>query len=77
MKMTIEIDDRLIREAEAYANQEGKYLTELIVQTLEEYVMGKRRMTSSYVPLTKGGHLVPGVDIDNRVSLYDCMERRD
>lgn len=77
MKMTIEIDDRLIREAEAYANQEGKYLTELIVRTLEEYVMVKRRMNSSFIPLTKGGRPMPGVDIDNRVSLYDCIERRD
>ena len=77
MKMTIEIDDRLVREAEAFANQAGEPLAELIVQALEEYVMDKRRMNSLFVPLTKGGCLMPGVDIDNRVSLYGCMERRN
>lgn len=77
MKITIEIDDRLIHEAETFANKAGETLAELIVQALEEHVMGKRRMNSLFIPLTKRGCLMPRVDIDNRVSLYGCMERRN
>ena len=77
MKMTVDLDDRLVREAEAFANQEGEPLAELIGRALKDYVMGKRAMNTSFDPLIKGGHRVPGVDIDSRVSLYDCMERRD
>lgn len=77
MKMTVELDDRLVREAEAFANQKGEPLAELIGRALRDYVMGKRGINTSFDPLTKGGRPIPGVDIDNRMSLYDCMERRD
>ncbi len=79
MKMTVELDDRLIREVEAYASQEGKTIAGLAGRVPEDYVRGNRRRgsSSSFVPLIRKSCPAPGVDVDNLVALCDRMDGFD
>jgi len=77
MKMTVEFDDGLAREAEACAAERGETLGDLIGRVLSDYVQGARNEAPSLDLLTKEGRPVPGVDIDNRAALYDLMDARD
>ncbi|MYF07029.1 MAG: DUF2191 domain-containing protein [Rhodospirillaceae bacterium] len=77
MKMTVEFDDGLAREAEACAAERGETLGDLIGRVLADYVKGAREAPRSLDLLTRGGRPVPGVDIDNRAALYDLMDARD
>lgn len=77
MKMTVEFDDGLVREAEACAAERGETLGDLIGRVLADYVRDANNDARSLGLLTKGGRPVPGVDIDNRAALYDLMDARD
>ncbi len=70
--MTVEFDDGLVRDAEAYAAERGETLGNLIERVLAEYVQGALKKAPMAL-LTKRGRPVPGVDIDNRAALYDIM----
>ena len=75
MKMTLDLSGRLIRAAKRRAERDGVTLAGLIELALRHYL----QLTS--VPdrnfrarlLTKGGQLASGIDLDDRVSLYERM----
>ena len=78
MKITLDLDGQLLREAEARAASEGRTLAQLV----EEVLRG--RVRASAAPdnlnlLVKPGWLKPGIDIDidNRNSLYDQLDDLD
>lgn len=73
MKTTLDLDGQLLREAEARATSEGRTLAQLVEEVL------RNRIRSSPAPdnlnlLVKPGWLKPGIDIDNRNSLYDQLD---
>ena len=78
MRTTLEFDDALMRQAKRRAAEEGDTLTRLIEKALRTYL---QPATSKGKPfhlklLTKKGRLVPGVNFDDRDSLYERMEGR-
>ncbi|MCY4169647.1 MAG: hypothetical protein OXE82_15340 [Rhodobacter sp.] len=77
MKMTVEVDDGLAREAEARATERGETLGGLIERVLGDHLRGACNEAPSLGLLTKLGRPVPGVDIDSRSALYDLMDARD
>ncbi len=79
MKTALNVDDRLIREAEAHADRNGKTLSRVIERVLRDDLRtarGSKRDFSAEL-LTKRGSAVAGVDLDNRGLLYEMMDGRD
>ena len=73
MKTTLDIDRQLLQEAAACAAREGRTLAQLVEEAL------RSRVRASAAPdnldfLVKPGWLKPGIDIDNRNSLYDLFD---
>ena len=78
MRTTLDIDDRLLHAAKKRAAEKGETLTHLIEQALRLYLRALRPQ-GRFVRLellTQIGRLVPGVNWDDRDSLYDRMEGR-
>ena len=79
MKTTLNVDDRLIREAKARAARDGETLTRLIERALRDYLQPARGPACEFRArlLTKPGPAVAGVDLDDRGLLYEMMDGRD
>lgn len=79
MKTTLNVDDRLIREAEAYADRNGETLSRLTERALRDYLRTARGPVRDFRAelLTKRGPAAAGVDIDDRGLLYEMMDGRD
>ena len=79
MKITIDIDDMLLREAEVFAAQHGISLDGLVEEGLRMQLskgIGTRRSKSSRklpVSLCSGG-LQPGIDPGSNVSMQDAAD---
>ncbi len=78
MKTTLNVDDRLLREAKKRAVEEGETLTRLIERALRNYLMPAPRAGAPFRLdlLTKNGSPVSGVNWDDRDSIYERMEGR-
>ncbi len=78
MRTTLNFDDRLLREAKIRAAREGESLTRLIERALRVYLRPPRRPAPAFKLelLIKKGRPVPGVNWDDRDSLYERMEGR-
>ncbi|MFQ5738920.1 MAG: type II toxin-antitoxin system VapB family antitoxin [Acidobacteriota bacterium] len=78
MKTTLNFDDQLIRAAKRRAAENGDTLTGLIEKALRGYLAPppQRRSRFKLDLLTKKGRPVPGVNWDDRDSLYERMEGR-
>lgn len=78
MKTTLNFDDRLLREAKKRAAEEGETLTRLIEKALRRYLspLVKKRGSYRLKLVTKKGRRVPGVDWDDRDSIYEHMDGR-
>ena len=80
MKMTLNLDDQLIRTAKIRAAQQGETLTRLIERALRDYLQaGPRDSAPPFRTelLTRRGDAVAGVDLDDRDALYQRMEAPD
>ncbi len=79
MKTTLNFDDRLIRAAKARAAQDGEPLTRLVERAIRQYLEPPARSAPPFKLklLTKKTRTLPGVDLDDRKSLYDIMEGLD
>ena len=78
MKTTLNLDDRLLREAKKRAAGDGETLTRLIEKALRNYLSpppSKRVRFRLDLP-TQKGRPVPGINWDDRDSIYDRMEDR-
>ena len=78
MRTTLDIDDRLLREAKKRAVDGGEPVTRVIERALRAYLHPPRRKRQPFRLrlLTKKGRALSGVDWDDRDSLYDRMEGR-
>jgi len=78
MRTTLQFDDRLIRQAKQRAAKDGETLTGLIEKALRAYLQPQVRRGRRFrlKLLIKNGRAVPGVNWDDRDSLYERMEGR-
>ena len=78
MKTTLNLDDRLLREAKKRAADEDRTLTGLIEAALRAYLQPANPPGPPFKLklLIKKGRVVPGINWDDRDSLYERMEGR-
>ncbi len=79
MRTTLSFDDHLFREAKAAAAHDGETLTQLIERAVAQYLHHRRargRTPFRLELLVKEGRPTPGVNFDDRDSLYEWMEGR-
>ncbi len=78
MRTTLHLDDTLIRRAEVRAAERGITLSALIEHALAAALGDAPRAGGRYRLrwTTHAGRTLPGVDVADRDSLYDAMERR-
>ena len=77
MRTTIDISDELFRQAKRKAAEDGIPLREVVDAALRSYL--SRRPTRRGYRLrwkTGRGRILPGVDLDDRDSLFDLMDGR-
>ncbi len=79
MRTTIRLDDHLLRQAKEYALRRKKTLTALIEDSLRSTLASKVQISKQRwvkLPTSGNGGVLPGVDLDNTVSLLDIMDDR-
>jgi len=78
MRTTLDIETRLLRQAKRRAVESGTTLTHLLEDALRNKLAGRvaSRRTHRFRFPTVRGRTLPGVDISDRNSLYDRMEKR-
>jgi Bacterial antitoxin of type II TA system, VapB len=78
MRTTLDVEDRLLRDAKRRAVEDGRTLTAVIEAALRQYLAPAERPRTAFRLrlLTKKGRQFPGVDLSDRDSLYDRMEGR-
>ncbi|HVT56879.1 MAG TPA: DUF2191 domain-containing protein [Thermoanaerobaculia bacterium] len=77
MRTTLDIDDRILKQAKLHALERGETLTRFI----EEAIRGRLAEPAQLPPfrltlLTKNGEARPGINWDDRDSIYEHMEGR-
>jgi len=75
MRTTIDIGDELFRRAKKRATDDGVPLRDVVEAALRSYLSGKPKATGYRLRWTpEKGELLPGVDLDDRSSLFDLMD---
>jgi hypothetical protein len=77
MRTTLNLQDDLMRAAKQEAAQRGITLTALMEEALREHLRNSEERASQSFRLrlvTVEGGPTPGVDLDDRRSLYDAMD---
>lgn len=77
MRTTLNIQDDLMRRVRRRAAETGATITEVVEEALRASVAGqaprKGRYTFAWSPVSGRTH--PGIDLADRDSLYEAMER--
>jgi hypothetical protein len=77
MRTTLDIDDRVLKQAKRQALERGETLTRFIEQAIRHRLAEPARVPPYRLTLlTKQGEARPGVDWDDRDSIYEHMEGR-
>ena len=78
MRTTLDLDDRLLREAKKRAADEGGTLTALIERALRAHLRQKSGSSGKFrlELLIRKGRPVAGVNWDDRDSIYERMDDR-
>jgi predicted transcriptional regulator len=79
VRTTLNLDDELMRLVKQRARATGRTITQVIEEALREGLSGTRPQASQPFELrwvTVRGRLLPGVDLDDRDSLYERMDGR-
>ena len=79
MRTTLNLDDRLYQAAKIRATSEGTTVTKVIQDALKEFLHRPNATRAQYKLRwpTQKGHLLPGVNPNDRASLYDAMDGRE
>jgi len=72
---TLSLSDDLMQAIENEARQAGQTPAAVIERVLREALLEKPKPAFKWV--TVAGELQPGVDVDNRDSLFEVMEGRE
>ena len=79
MRTTVRLDDALLERAKKVARERGVTLTSLLDQGLRLVLAsgtGQAQPTPVELPIcTAGGGVLPGVDLDDSVSVLDLLEK--
>ncbi|MEO8215633.1 MAG: DUF6364 family protein [Acidobacteriota bacterium] len=78
MRTTVRLDEELLKEAKALANETGRTLTSVIEEALQQTLRRRESLAARRpvrLPLHKG-KLRPGVDLNDSSSLLDLMDGR-
>ena len=77
MRTTIEISDELLRQAKKKAADSRMPLREVVEAALRAYLSSRRPRAGFHLRWkTDKGRLQPGVNLDDRESLFDLMDGR-
>ena len=77
MRTTINLNDRLFRDAKRRAAQDGTTLGRLLEDALRVHLNRPAKQKSySFEWRTERGRLQPGVRLDDRDALFDLMDGR-
>ncbi|MBN1421680.1 MAG: DUF2191 domain-containing protein [Planctomycetes bacterium] len=78
MRTTVDIDESLLRRAKREAAEKGTTLRAVIEDALRLRYLAPKKGGTGFKLRWRGepGKLLPGVDIDDRDSLYERMEGR-
>ena len=75
MRTTIRLDDPLLRQAKARAAELGTSLNDFIEQAVRVALTPPRAAaTRPTIPVDRGGHLLPGVNLDDSAGLLELIE---
>jgi len=77
IRTTIDIPDPLFRAAKQRAADEGVSLREIVLRALQRQLGGTRPTGYRFRWRTEKGKLLPGVDLNDRQSLYDVLDGRE
>jgi hypothetical protein len=80
MRTTVILPDALLAEAKRYALKTGRPLTRLIEDSLRESLARSRKASTrseAKLPTFGGGHLMPGVQLDDNAALREIMDGGD
>ena len=78
MRTTIDIRDELLRQAKMRAADEGTTLRQLFESALQSYLSpGSKTREFRLRWRTEKGHMLPGVNLDDRDALFDLMDDQD
>ena len=77
MRITIRLDDELLKEAKALAARRGRTLASLIEDGLREQLLRaeaapERREVE--LPTWSGGQLRPGVDLEDNAATWELLD---
>jgi zona occludens toxin (predicted ATPase) len=77
MRTTLNIDDEIMRLVKRRAVESGRTITELVEHALRREVSGQQPRASHFILRWSAvaGKAQPGIDLTDRDSLYDAMER--
>jgi hypothetical protein len=79
MRTTVDINDALLRTAKKRAADENATLREILDRALRQYLSAaqpRRGFKLRWKPHQGGGHLQPGVVLEDRDSLFEIMDGR-
>lgn len=78
MRTTVDIDDRLLRQAKKRAADEERTFTSMLQDALRQYLASRAEPREPFrlQLLTKKGRAAPRIDIADRDALYERMEGR-
>ena len=76
MRITVRLDDELLKAAKRYALEHNQTLTSLIEEALREKLVrqGQDTPRPPFKLITVKSKLHPGVDLDDNSALLDLME---
>jgi len=78
MLKTLNLDDNLLYEAEAFATRQGTNLNTLIENLMREMLQRYQRKPKErkriQLPIFHGDGLQPGIDLNNSHALLESME---
>ncbi len=76
MRTTLDINDRLLKEAKGYAASRGQSLKALVEDALRQRLHARagKRPLASVIPTFSGKGLQPGVDLTDSAALLELMD---
>ncbi len=78
MRTTLDLDDRILKEAKSRALAREETLTRFIEESLRARLreLDRRSVPFRFEPVVKRGDRVPGIDFADRDALYERMDER-